>query len=342
MRILGIETSCDETAAAIVEDGRTIISNIIASQVEEHSIYGGVVPEIASRRHIENISEVTNKALSEANMQMPEVDAIATTFAPGLIGALLVGCNFAKSIAFSASKPFVPVHHLRGHIASLYLTNPQLQPPFLCLVASGGHSHIVLAKSYTEFETIGRTIDDAAGEAFDKVARVLNLGYPGGPAVADTAKEGNENGYKLPTPHTENPFDVSFSGLKTSVMNIVNQAEMKEEKICIPDLAASFQLKMVTILKEKLMSASQKMQVNKIALAGGVAANKLLRDMLMEECALQRKELFLPEIALCGDNAAMIASQGYFEYEAGNIGKFSQNAFATMPIHYKNLYEINE
>lgn len=340
MRILGVESSCDETAVAVVEDGRTILSNIVASQVEEHGLYGGVVPEIASRRHIEHISEVTEKALQEANIQVEDVDAIAATFAPGLIGALLVGCNFAKSLALAANKPFVPVHHLRGHIASLYLTNQALKPPFFCLVASGGHSHFVLVKNYTEFEVIGRTIDDAAGEAFDKVARTLKLGYPGGPAIATAALSGNVHTYKLPTPHTASPFDVSFSGLKTAVLNMINQAEMKNEILHIPDLAAAFQFKVADILREKLELAVRHTQVKQVALAGGVAANMLLRELVTNMCTENNWDLFLPRMDLCGDNGAMIASQGYYEFLEGHIGTYNQNAFATLPIDYKSLEDI--
>ncbi len=340
MRILGIESSCDETAVAVVEDGRTILSNIVASQVQEHGLYGGVVPEIASRRHIEHISEVTQKALQEANMRVQDVDAIAATFAPGLIGALLVGCNFAKSLAYAANKPFVPVHHLRGHIASLYVTNPSLKPPFVCLVASGGHSHFVLVKTYTEFEVIGRTIDDAAGEAFDKVARSLKLGYPGGPAIAKAALNGNMQTYKLPTPHTASQFDVSFSGLKTAVLNIINQAEMKDEALHIADLAAGFQFKVADILREKLELAVRHTGIKQVALAGGVAANTLLRELVADMCKQNNWELFLPHTSLCGDNGAMIASQGYYEFLEGHIGGYNQNAFATLPIDYKSLKDI--
>ena len=224
--ILGIESSCDETAAAVIEDGRNILSSVVDTQIETHALYGGVVPEIASRRHIEHISQVAQQALAQAGLSAQQLDAVAVTFAPGLIGAVLVGVNFAKSLAFAAGKPLVPVHHLRGHIAALYLTHPQLEPPFLCLVASGGHSHIVQVESYTRFRVLGRTVDDAAGEAFDKVARTLGLGYPGGPAVAKAAQGGSEKAYPLPTPHVEGAYNVSFSGLKTAVLNAVNRIEI--------------------------------------------------------------------------------------------------------------------
>ncbi|MBQ3009261.1 MAG: tRNA (adenosine(37)-N6)-threonylcarbamoyltransferase complex transferase subunit TsaD, partial [Oscillospiraceae bacterium] len=250
MYILGIESSCDETAASIVKDGRVIVSNIIYSQAEEHGLYGGVVPEIASRRHIDAISEVVQKCFDEAGMTVKDIDAIACTYAPGLIGALLVGLNYAKGLAFASGKPLVPVHHLRGHIAALYITHPQLKPPFLCLVASGGHSHIVAVDDYTKFRVIGRTIDDAAGEAFDKVSRTLGLGYPGGPAVAKAALSGDPAKYRLPTPHTENKYDVSFSGLKTAVINTFNTNNMKGEETDINSLAASFQEKIAQILSD--------------------------------------------------------------------------------------------
>ncbi len=334
MYILGIETSCDETAAAVVQDGRKLFSSVVASQVEEHGLYGGVVPEIASRRHAEAISGVAKAALSKAGLSLGEIDAVAATFAPGLIGALLVGCGFAKSLAYTAGKPFVPVHHLRGHIAALYLAHPQLAPPFVCLVASGGHSHFVHVKDYTEFEVLGRTVDDAAGEAFDKVARTLGLGYPGGPALSKAAEQGNPKAYRLPTPHTENPMDVSFSGLKTAVLNLLNQAEMKGEPFSVPDIAASFQQKIVDILVERVLMAAKATGLSAIGLAGGVAANGLLRRQLEAACEKEGYRLFVPPLSLCGDNAAMIAAQGFYEYRAGHIGSLDQNAFATLPMEY--------
>ncbi|MBR4036545.1 MAG: tRNA (adenosine(37)-N6)-threonylcarbamoyltransferase complex transferase subunit TsaD, partial [Oscillospiraceae bacterium] len=263
MYILGIESSCDETAASIVKDGRQIVSNIVYSQVEEHGLYGGVVPEIASRRHIDAISEVVQKCFDDAHLTVKDIDAIACTFAPGLIGALLVGLNFAKGLSFASGKPLVPVHHLRGHIAALYLTYPDLKPPFLCLVASGGHSHIVAVDDYTKFRVIGRTIDDAAGEAFDKVSRTLGLGYPGGPAIAKAALTGDVNKYKLPTPHTENRYDVSFSGLKTAVINIYNTNNMKGEETDKNSLAASFQEKISQILSDNLTDAAKEFGYDK-------------------------------------------------------------------------------
>lgn len=335
MLILGIESSCDETAAAVVRDGRSLQSNIIASSVEEQSLYGGVVPEIASRRHIEAISLVAEQALKEANITAAELDAVAVTFAPGLIGGVLVGVNFAKGFALAAQKPLVPVHHLRGHIAALYLTHPQLKPPFLCLVASGGHSHIIRVEDYTKFTVLGRTVDDAAGEAFDKVARTLGLGYPGGPAVAKAALQGSEKAYKLPTPKVAGRYDVSFSGLKTAVLNLVNQGEMKGEPINVCDMAASFQYRATEILAEKLMFAAEELGGKKICIAGGVAANKALRDLLEADCRKLGAELYLPEISLCGDNAAMIASAGYYEYLSGNVAEDDLNGEATLPIDYR-------
>ena len=282
MLVLGIESSCDETAAAIVENGRTIVSNVISTSVAEQALYGGVVPEIASRRHAESISGVVDKALADAGLTIGEVDGVAVTFAPGLIGAVLVGVSFAKGLAYSANKPLVGVHHLRGHIAALYLTHPDLKPPFLCLVASGGHSHIVQVEDYTRFRVLGRTVDDAAGEAFDKVARTLGLPYPGGPSVANAAKAGNPHAYRLPVPHVEGKYNVSFSGLKTAVLNAVNQAQMKGEPISVPDMAASFQERIDSILADKLLLAAQDTGAKTICLAGGVAANGRLRALLNE------------------------------------------------------------
>ena len=251
MIILGIESTCDETAAALVEDGRHLLSNVISTSVKEQALYGGVVPEIASRRHCEFISATVKKALLDAGKTIDDVDAVAVTFAPGLIGAVLVGVNFAKGLAYSANKPLVPVHHLRGHIAALYLTHPELKPPFLCLVASGGHSHIVEVQDYTHYHILGHTVDDAAGEAFDKVARTLGLPYPGGPSVANAAKTGDPKAYRLPVPHVEGKYNVSFSGLKTAVLNEVNKAQMKGEEVNVPDLAASFQERIAGILARR-------------------------------------------------------------------------------------------
>ena len=335
MYILGIESSCDETAAAVVKDGTQVLSSVIASSAEEQNLYGGVVPEIASRRHIEHISTTVRHALEQADLTMEQIDAVAVTFAPGLIGAVLVGVNFAKGLAYGAGKPLIPVHHLRGHVAALYLAHPELKPPFLCMVASGGHSHIVKVSDYTKFEVLGRTVDDAAGEAFDKVSRTLGLGYPGGPAVSKAAQQGNRNTYKLPTPHVDGRYNVSFSGLKTAVMNVVNQAEMKGEEISVCDLAASFEWRITEILSEKLLLAAEDTHAPVICLAGGVAANHLLREQLEQGAVRLNAKLCMPELKYCGDNAAMIAAQGYYEYFAGNIADLNLNGIATLPIDYQ-------
>lgn len=335
MYILGIESSCDETAAAVVADGRMLCSNVVASQAAEHNLYGGVVPEIASRRHIEAISAVASQALEQAHLTAQQLEAVAVTFGPGLIGGLLVGVNFAKGLAFSAQKPLVPVHHLRGHIAALYLSHPDLKPPFLCLVASGGHSHIIRVKSYTSFEVLGRTVDDAAGEAFDKVSRTLGLGYPGGPAVAKAALLGDKTAYQLPTPKLAGRYDVSFSGLKTAVLNLVNQASMQNKPICVPDMAASFQYRVDEILAEKLLLAAQDFKEKVICVAGGVAANEQLRQILTEGCEKMGVQLYLPQLRFCGDNAAMIASAGYYEYLDGNLAQDDLNGVATLSIDYR-------
>ena len=333
MLVLGIESSCDETAASIVKDGREIISSVVYSQAEEHGLYGGVVPEIASRRHIDAISEVVQKCFDEANCTVNDVDAIACTFAPGLIGALLVGVNFAKGLSYASGKPLVPTHHIRGHIGALYLTNKDLKPPFICLVASGGHSHIVAVEDYTKFRVIGRTIDDAAGEAFDKVSRTLGLGYPGGPAVSKAALSGDKFKYKLPTPHTENKYDVSFSGLKTAVINTFNTNNMKGEPTDINGLAASFEEKISQILSDNLVNAAEEFGFDTLAIAGGVAANRRLRELIEQKA--KGKRFVSPELSLCGDNAAMIAAQGYFEYLDGNIGDISLNGIANLDIDYR-------
>ena len=333
MLVLGIESSCDETAASIVKDGREIISSVVYSQAEEHGLYGGVVPEIASRRHIDAVSEVVQKCFDEAGCTVNDIDAIACTFAPGLIGALLVGVNFAKGLSYASGKPLVPTHHIRGHIGALYLTNKDLKPPFICLVASGGHSHIVAVEDYTKFRVIGRTIDDAAGEAFDKVSRTLGLGYPGGPAVSKAALSGDKFKYKLPTPHTENKYDVSFSGLKTAVINIFNINNMKGEETDINSLAASFEEKISQILSDNLVNAAEEFGFDTLAIAGGVAANRRLRELIQQKA--KGKKFVSPELSLCGDNGAMIAAQGYFEYLSGNTGDISLNGIANLDIDYR-------
>ena len=299
MKILAIESSCDETAAAVIEDGRKILSSVVDTQIATHALYGGVVPEIASRRHMEAVVRVTEQALKDAEMDKHDVDAVAATCAPGLIGALLVGANFGKSLAFAMNKPFIPVHHIRGHIAATYLAYPELKPPFLTLIASGGHSEIVMVKSYTEFEILGGTRDDAAGEAFDKVARVLGVGYPGGPKIDKLAQDGDAKMYKLPDSHIKDaPLDFSFSGLKTAVINLAVKQTHARRVVC----------------------------------AGGVAANSFLRAALQDMAKREHVQLFLPPLQLCGDNAAMIGSQAYYEYQAGTRGKTLQNAYATADI----------
>ena len=333
MRILAIESSCDETAAAVIEDGRKILSNIIATQIEEHKLYGGVVPEIASRRHCESIVSVVDEALNKAGTTLENIDAIAVTYAPGLIGALLVGVNFAKGLSMASGKPLIPVHHIKGHIAANYIAHPELEPPYICLVASGGHSQIMKVKDYTHFETIGRTLDDAAGEAFDKAARAMGFPYPGGVHIDKAAKNGDMKKYKLPRPKTANRYDFSFSGLKTNVINLVHNAAQKNEEIDINSLAASFQYTVSDILTSKFVGAACEYGYKKAALAGGVAANSALRDMLEKRCGEKGIELFIPPVALCGDNAAMIGSQAYYEYSKDNItADLTLNAVASMPL----------
>ena len=335
MLILGFESSCDETAAAVVEDGRLLRSNVIATSVAEQALYGGVVPEIASRRHAESISQVADKALADAGLTIADIDAVAVTFAPGLIGAVLVGVNFAKGLAYSAGKPLVPVHHLRGHIAANYLTHPELQPPFLCLVASGGHSHIVMVEDWCRYRVLGRTVDDAAGEAFDKVARTLGLPYPGGPSVSQAARSGDPHAYKLPVPHVEGKYNVSFSGLKTAVVNEVHNAEQRGEAVRVPDMAASFQERIAQILAKKLLAAAADTGAKTVCLAGGVAANGRLRHLVNDGAQKLGARVFLPELKYCGDNAAMIAAQGYHEYKDGNLADLRLNGLPTLEIDYR-------
>ena len=335
MIVLGFESSCDETAAAVVEDGRIVRSNVIATSVAEQALYGGVVPEIASRRHAESISMVADKALADAGMTMQDIDAVAVTFAPGLIGAVLVGVNFAKGLAYSAGKPLVPVHHLRGHIAANYLTHPDLEPPFLCLVASGGHSHIVEVQDWCCYRVLGRTVDDAAGEAFDKVARTLGLPYPGGPSVSQAARDGDPHAYKLPVPHVEGKYNVSFSGLKTAVINEVHNAEQRGEAVSVADMAASFQERIAQILAKKLLSAAADTGAKTVCLAGGVAANGRLRQLVNDGAQKLGAKVLLPALKYCGDNAAMIAAQGYYEYRDGNLADLSLNGLPTLPIDYR-------
>ncbi len=334
MKILAIESSCDETAASVVEDGRTVLSSVINSQVVEHQQYGGVVPELASRRHTENICDVVEQSLKDANMTLQDVDAIAVTYAPGLIGALLVGVNYAKGLALASKKPLIPVHHIRGHIAANYLSHPELKPPFLCLVASGGHSHIIWVEDYTTFQIIGQTRDDAAGEAFDKAARTLGFPYPGGIYLDAAAQQGKRGTYHLPKPKVHgSDYDFSFSGLKTAVINMVHNAKQKGQEIEVNDLAADFQGTVAEILTTHLMQAACDYHAKKIVVAGGVSANSGLRSALTEACKEQGYELYLPKLSLCGDNAAMIGSQAYYEYLAGVRAGMDLNGVASIPVN---------
>lgn len=333
MKILAFESSCDETAASVVEDGRHVLSNIVSSQIEIHRIYGGVVPEIASRKHAEVIAQITKEALKTAGCEFSDIDAVAVTYAPGLIGALLVGVNFAKGLALSLGVPLVPVHHLRSHIAANYIAHPELEPPFLCLVASGGHSHIVEVKSHTSFKVLGRTRDDAAGEAFDKAARSLGFPYPGGKFMDEAAHKGNADAVHFPRPKVDgSPYDFSFSGLKTAVINYVHNAQQKGMEINKNDVAASFQQAVVDMLSERLMLAADNLGYKKIAVAGGVAANSGLRERLEAECKKRGCSLYMPPLSLCGDNGAMVGSQGYYEFIAGNTAGPELNACANMEI----------
>lgn len=333
MLILGIESSCDETAASVAEDCRTIRSSVISTQIEEHKKYGGVVPEIASRRHCENILGVVSQALDDAKVTLNDIDAIAVTYAPGLIGALLVGVSFAKALAMSAEKPLVPVHHIAGHIASNYLSHSALEPPYLCLVASGGHSHIIEVLSYTKFRVVGRTHDDAAGECFDKCARAMGFPYPGGVHIDKAAHLGDPSEFKLPHPAVAgNEYDFSFSGLKTSVINLIHNSQQKGIELNYNNLSASVQLTISEILTEKTMRAAEALGYRKIALAGGVSANSGVRAALSEACERRGFSFYMPEKKLCGDNAAMIACQGSYNFLAGITADESLNAVATLSI----------
>ena len=333
MKILAIESSCDETAAAVVEDGRTVLSSVVASQVEEHRLYGGVVPEIASRRHAEAITPVVRQALSDANLSLCDIEAIAVTYAPGLIGALLVGVNFAKGLSLSTGLPLVPTHHLRSHIASNYISNKELKPPFLCLVVSGGHSHIVMVEDYTKMKIIGQTRDDAAGEAFDKAARTMGMPYPGGIELDKVAENGNPKAFKLPRPTVHDaPYDFSFSGLKTAVINLIHNASQKGEELNKADVCASFRYAVVDCLTTNFLKAAQDLNVKQLVIAGGVSANSLLRSTLSEECKKRGLRFYMPDKSLCGDNAAMVGSQAYYEFLSGNTAGTDLNAYATMSI----------
>lgn len=333
MLILGIESSCDETAAAVSENGTNILSNVISTQIEEHRKYGGVVPEIASRRHCENISEVVKKALSDAGKTLDDIDAVAVTYAPGLIGALLVGVNYAKGLSMATGKPLIPVHHISGHIASNYISHPDLRPPYLCLVASGGHSHIVEVSDYTVFHVVGRTRDDAAGECFDKCARAMGFPYPGGVHIDKAAQTGNSEEFILPRPKvTGSELDFSFSGLKTAVVNLLHNSNQKGIEINKNDLSASLQKVISEMLCEKTMLAAQQLGYKTVAVAGGVSANSGVRKSFEKACNEKGIKLYMPELKFCGDNGAMIACQGYFNYLAGQRGDESLNAAATLSL----------
>lgn len=331
--ILGIESSCDETAAAVVKNGREILSNVINTQIDIHKKYGGVVPEIASRKHIENIDAVIDEALLASGKTLDDIDAIAVTNGPGLVGALLVGVSEAKAIAYAKNLPLVPVHHIRGHITANFLAHPDLEPPFVCLVASGGHSHIVNVKSYTDFEVLGRTRDDAAGEAFDKIARVLGLGYPGGPLVDKLAKEGNPKAIDFPRVKMDkDSLDFSFSGVKTAVINYIHKAEQKGEEINRADVAASFQDAVTDALCEHTIEGAKRVGAKNVAIAGGVAANSNLREKMTKECEKLGINVVYPPPVLCTDNAAMIAAAGYYSFIEGVRGGLDLNAIPNLPL----------
>ena len=323
---LGVETSCDETSVAVVKNGREVLSNVIATQIDIHKKYGGVVPEIASRNHVENITFVIEEAIQKSGIKLEDIDIIGCTYGPGLVGALLVGLSTAKAMAFALKKPLVGVHHIEGHIAANYITHRELTPPYLCLVVSGGHSHLVYVKDYTTFEILGKTRDDAAGEAFDKVSRIIGLGYPGGPVIDARAKEGKPI-YKLPRTHFEN-LDFSFSGVKTAVLNLVN----KEKDLNINDLCASFEEAVTDVLVENVLRAVEKINVSKIAIAGGVSANSYLRSRMQKIGSMHNLKVYYPDLILCTDNAAMIASAAYYNYLEGKISDLDLNAVPNLKI----------
>lgn len=333
MNILAVESSCDETAVAIVRDGRQILCDCIASQVDLHRIYGGVVPEIASRKHIEAIYGLADQALECTGLSRSDIDAVAVTYAPGLIGAVLVGVNFAKAAALAMDKPLIPVHHIRGHIAANYLAYPELEPPFLCLVVSGGHTMIVEVKDYTDMNILGTTLDDAAGESFDKVARVLGMPYPGGAALDKAAKMGDETKYVLPRSKPgENPYNMSFSGLKTAALNLIHHAQQVGEELDIPSLCAAFSAAVSDTLVPRVVMAMEQTGYRKVAVAGGVAANSRIRADILAAAEKLGAQVYMPPLSLCGDNGAMIGAQAYYEYKAGNVADMSLNAYATKSI----------
>ncbi len=331
--ILAIESSCDETAAAVVKNGRTVLSNIISSQIELHKLYGGVVPEIASRKHIEKINQVIEEALKEAGMTLADMDAVAVTYGPGLVGALLVGVAEAKAISYGAKKPLIGVHHIEGHISANYIENPDLEPPFLCLVVSGGHTHLVKVQDYGTYEILGRTRDDAAGEAFDKVARAIGLGYPGGPKIEQLSKQGNPDAIAFPRAKiADDPYDFSFSGVKSAVLNYINGCKMKNEPIVEADIAASFQKAVTQVLIEHAMMAIDEFGLEKFAIAGGVASNRTLREGMREACEKKGVRFYHPSPILCTDNAAMIGAAAYYEYVAGVRHGWDLNAVPNLKL----------
>ena len=333
MNILAVESSCDETAVAIVRDGREVLTDCIASQVDLHRIYGGVVPEIASRKHIEAIYGLADQALQKAGLTRQDLDAVAVTYAPGLIGAVLVGVNFAKAAALALNKPLIPVHHIRGHIAANYLAYPELEPPFLCLVVSGGHTMIIDVRDYTDMEILGTTLDDAAGECFDKVGRVLGMPYPGGAALDKAAQRGDESKYQLPLPKPgANPYDMSFSGLKTATLNLIHHAQQVGEALDTDSLCAAFCATVSNTLVPRVVQALKETGRRKIAVAGGVAANSRIRRDILKAAEELDAQVFMPPLSLCGDNAAMIGSQAFYEYLAGNTAGMELNAYATKSI----------
>ena len=336
VKILAIESSCDETAAAVVVNGREVLSNVISSQIDLHTLYGGVVPEIASRKHIENINFVIEKALSDAGCTLDDIDAIGVTYGPGLVGALLVGVAEAKAIAFAKDIPLVGVNHIEGHVCANYVEDKTLEPPFLCLIVSGGHTHLVMVEDYCQYKILGKSRDDAAGEAFDKVARAIGLGYPGGPKIDKAAKDGNPNAYDFPKAKiADNPFDFSFSGVKSAVLNELNTRTMKGEEIVTEDVAASFQKSVVETLVERAMLAVEETGVKKIALAGGVASNTALRKLFKEECEKRGLDFYYPSPKLCTDNAVMIGSAAYFEYKNGTRHGWDLNAIPNLKLGEK-------
>ena len=338
MDILAVESSCDDTAAAIVRDGREIINFKASSQIDKHKIFGGVVPEVASRNHIESISALIETVMQESGKKFSDLDALAVTYAPGLVGSLLVGVNFVKGLAISTGLPVIPVHHVKAHIASLYISNLDLKPPFLCLVVSGGHSSIFEVKDYTTVKTVGKTRDDAAGEAFDKVGRRLGFDYPGGIHLDEVAESGNDEAFELPVPlKGEKTYDFSFSGLKTSMINTINHLNQKGEALPTEDLSASFRKSVVDCLVSNVMKAALDLGYKKIGVCGGVSANSLLRKNLSEECKKRNFEFFMPRKDLCGDNAAMVGSQAYYEFLKGKRADLSLNAYASMPVEKENI-----